>query len=103
MRTAKPPSRHGSKRIPAINAHRTNTAPQNTDFPNAIWKATSLTTFAASSPRERNGPINMSIKPDHQERVRSGQAWDDFCESLKDAKRFIFRPEAPTTELDRAE
>lgn len=45
----------------------------------------------------------MNNKPDHQERVHSGQAWDDFCDSLKDAKRFIFRPEAPTTGLDRAE
>ena len=37
------------------------------------------------------------------ERVMSGQAWDDFCDALKAAKQFILRPEAPASELDRAE
>jgi hypothetical protein len=45
----------------------------------------------------------MTLKPDLDERVLSGQAWDDFCDALKDAKRFILRPEAPGGELDRAE
>jgi hypothetical protein len=36
-------------------------------------------------------------------RVLSGQTWDDFCERLKKAGQVILRPEAPATEIDRAE
>ena len=36
-------------------------------------------------------------------RVLSGQTWDDFCERLKAAGQVILRPEAPATEIDRAE
>jgi hypothetical protein len=42
-------------------------------------------------------------KPDALARVLSGQSWDEFCDTLKDAKRFILRPEAPGGEVDRAE
>lgn len=35
--------------------------------------------------------------------VISGAAWDAFCDALKQAGRQILRPEAPATELDRAE
>jgi hypothetical protein len=40
---------------------------------------------------------------DHVSRVVSGKAWEDFCDALKDAGKIILRPEAPSTELDRAE
>lgn len=36
-------------------------------------------------------------------RVLSGKTWDDFCDALKEAGKQILRPEAPATELDRAE
>jgi hypothetical protein len=36
-------------------------------------------------------------------RVISGKAWEDFCDALKEAGQQILRPEAPSTELDRAE
>jgi hypothetical protein len=45
----------------------------------------------------------MTEKPDDQARVESGEAWDEFCDTLKAAKQFILRPEAPDTTLDRAE
>jgi hypothetical protein len=35
--------------------------------------------------------------------VVSGKTWDEFCDALKRAGRQILRPEAPATELDRAE
>ena len=35
--------------------------------------------------------------------VVSGQAWDEFCDSLKRAGQQILRPEAPVSALDRAE
>ncbi len=37
------------------------------------------------------------------DRVISGQTWADFCDSLKAAGAAILRPEAPATEIDRAE
>jgi hypothetical protein len=40
---------------------------------------------------------------DHASRVISGKAWEDFCDGLKEAGKQILRPEAPSTELDRAE
>ncbi|SFF26722.1 Protein of unknown function [Fontimonas thermophila] len=40
---------------------------------------------------------------DAREAVFSGELWDQFCEGLKQAGRTILRPEAPATELDRAE
>jgi hypothetical protein len=45
----------------------------------------------------------MTLEPDHRQRVLSGQSWDEFCDALKDARRFILRPEAPAGEVDRAE
>jgi hypothetical protein len=36
-------------------------------------------------------------------RVRSGRAWEEFCDRLKAAGQVILRPEAPASELDRAE
>ncbi len=37
------------------------------------------------------------------ERVLSGRTWEQFCDALKAAGATILRPEAPATELDRAE
>lgn len=39
----------------------------------------------------------------NQDAVISGQSWDAFCDALKRAGQQILRPEAPATELDRAE
>lgn len=36
-------------------------------------------------------------------RVSSGQAWDEFCERLKQVGQVILRPESPSTEIDKAE
>src|SRR5580658_6736635 len=36
-------------------------------------------------------------------RVDSGQAWEEFCDQLKEAGQIILRPETPSGELDRAE
>lgn len=36
-------------------------------------------------------------------RVASGQAWEDFCERLKEAGKIVLRPETPSNEIDRAE
>ncbi|MGD9598230.1 MAG: DUF1214 domain-containing protein [Steroidobacteraceae bacterium] len=40
---------------------------------------------------------------DSIERVLSGKAWNEFCNSLKSAGQTILRPEAPATEIDRSE
>jgi hypothetical protein len=37
------------------------------------------------------------------DRVMTGETWEDFCDRLKDAGQVILRPDAPATELDRAE
>jgi len=37
------------------------------------------------------------------QRVLSGKSWEEFCDALKEAGKIILRPEAPATELDRAE
>ncbi len=36
-------------------------------------------------------------------KVLSGEAWESFCDGLKAAGKTILRPDAPATELDRAE
>jgi hypothetical protein len=45
----------------------------------------------------------MSTPVDYSQEVLTGQAWDKFCDALKDAKQHIFRPEAPSGLLDRTE
>lgn len=40
---------------------------------------------------------------DATRRVVSGETWDEFCDTLKRAGRQVLRPEAPVSELDRAE
>jgi hypothetical protein len=45
----------------------------------------------------------MPIDSDVSARVMSGKSWEDFCDALKEAGQQILRPEAPATELDRAE
>lgn len=37
------------------------------------------------------------------DKVVSGQAWDEFCDTLKRAGQQVLRPEAPSSPLDRAE
>jgi hypothetical protein len=49
--------------------------------------------------RARHGEEQMSVEND----VRSGRAWDEFCDALRRAGRQVLRPEAPDTALDRAE
>jgi hypothetical protein len=36
-------------------------------------------------------------------RVMTGRTWEEFCDRLKAAGQVILRPEAPATEIDRAE
>jgi hypothetical protein len=36
-------------------------------------------------------------------KAMTGQSWDEFCDRLKELGQIIRRPEAPTSELDRAE
>ena len=36
-------------------------------------------------------------------KVLSGRTWEEFCDRLKAAGQVILRPEAPATEIDRAE
>jgi len=38
-----------------------------------------------------------------RDRVATGEAWEEFCERLKDAGKLILRPGTPMNELDRAE
>ncbi len=40
---------------------------------------------------------------DARQRVMTGKSWEDFCDALKEAGKIILRPEAPATEIDRAE
>jgi len=40
---------------------------------------------------------------DAVDRVLSGRTWEEFCDTLKAAGQVILRPEAPVTEIDRAE
>ncbi len=40
---------------------------------------------------------------DSTQRVMNGQAWDDFCDALKETGQLVFRDAAPDTPLDRAE
>lgn len=45
----------------------------------------------------------MTANNDAEERVRNGESWDAFCETLKHAGSQVLRPETPDTALDRAE
>ncbi len=45
----------------------------------------------------------MANGDDALARVMSGATWEAFCDALKAAGQVILRPEAPATELDRAE
>jgi len=45
----------------------------------------------------------MTQQADAVQAVVSGQTWDEFCEALKRAGQQVLRPEAPVSELDRAE
>ena len=45
----------------------------------------------------------MTATKDAVQAVVSGQTWDEFCDTLKRAGQQVLRPEAPASELDRAE
>lgn len=45
----------------------------------------------------------MTASKDAVQAVVSGQTWDEFCDTLKRAGQQVLRPEAPASELDRAE
>jgi hypothetical protein len=45
----------------------------------------------------------MSHPSDSLQRVLQGDSWNEFCDALREAGKVILRPEAPATELDRAE
>jgi hypothetical protein len=45
----------------------------------------------------------MMQQEDAVQAVVSGQTWDEFCDALKRAGQQVLRPEAPVSELDRAE
>lgn len=45
----------------------------------------------------------MANASDSLTRIRSGQSWAEFCDSLKSAGAFILKPDAPDTGLDKAE
>ena len=45
----------------------------------------------------------MTANKDAVQAVVSGQTWDEFCDTLKRAGQQVLRPEAPASELDRAE
>lgn len=45
----------------------------------------------------------MSNPGESLDRVLTGKVWEDFCDKLKAAGQVILRPEAPATEIDRAE
>jgi len=45
----------------------------------------------------------MALDDKAQNRVISGEVWNEFCDSLKRAGQQVLRPEAPADELTRAE
>ena len=45
----------------------------------------------------------MTESTDAEQRVMSGQAWEDFCDGLKEAGQLVFRDKAPANAFDRAE
>lgn len=45
----------------------------------------------------------MTANSDAETRVRSGESWEAFCETLQRAGGQVLRPETPDTALDRAE
>ena len=45
----------------------------------------------------------MTDPIDTEQRVMSGQAWEDFCDGLKEAGQLVFRDKAPANAFDRAE
>lgn len=45
----------------------------------------------------------MTGNNDAEQRVRSGESWEAFCETLRHAGQQVLRPETPDTALDRAE
>ena len=45
----------------------------------------------------------MSDTDSAEQRVMSGQAWEDFCDGLKEAGQLVFSEKAPANPFDRAE
>lgn len=47
--------------------------------------------------------MNQNQTQSQRDRIASGQLWDDFCDSLKQAGREVLRPQTPDDLFDRAE
>lgn len=45
----------------------------------------------------------MATNPNVEERIVSGQLWDEYCDALKRAGRLLQRPEAPRDAFNQAE
>src|SRR5882724_4516823 len=94
--------------MPATSAHPTITRWNSSACPSQSWRRISSRTgnvlFCSLDKgwALQLGNVIMAGQ-DHVARVISGQAWEDFCDGLKEAGQQILRPEAPATELDRAE
>jgi len=53
--------------------------------------------------RSSNAQIDRASRADSSARLASGEAWDEFCDSLKRAGRLVLGDDVPDSERDRAE
>lgn len=69
-------------------------------FTYAQAETRALASYAAVS--KESEPVRVKA-PSDAERLLSGQAWEEFCDSLKAAGRIVLDPSVGVTEQDRAE